>query len=149
MIPLLFLNVRCPLISLQSKKQGTPIFHRLLNRIIIPKISSIKTINSVIGPAVESYLENFSIFSTTNYWIFGRTLEEFKELGVDLCLYSALTLVKSLLTLEHTCTQNCILTWFLKSVFQTLGPNTLAIINCSLFAGILHSILTCHFYQRF
>ncbi len=53
----------------------------------------------------------------------------------------------SLSTLEHvvvqirstTCPSNCIPTWFLKEVFQSVGPDILTIINRSLSAGIFPS----------
>ncbi len=38
-----------------------------------------------------------------------------------------------------TCTSDCILSWFLKAVFQAVGPDILTIINCSLSTGIFPS----------
>ncbi len=38
-----------------------------------------------------------------------------------------------------TCLSDCMPTWFLKSVFQTVGPEVLATINCSLETGIFPS----------
>ncbi len=40
---------------------------------------------------------------------------------------------------SFTCPLECIPTWFLKAVFQTVGPDILAIINCSLNSGIFPS----------
>ena len=38
-----------------------------------------------------------------------------------------------------TCLLHCILSWFLKAEFQTVGPDILAIINCSLSNGTFPS----------
>ncbi len=63
----------------------------------------------------------------------------------------------SLSTLEHvvvqirstTCPSNCIPTWFLKEVFQSVGPDILTIINCSLSAGIFPSFSDMPLYILF
>ncbi len=41
----------------------------------------------------------------------------------------------NVLSKSSTCLSDCIPTWFLKAVFQKVGPDILAIINCSLSTG--------------
>ena len=116
-----------------------------------------KTINSVIAPppnqpddpSPERCEEILNYFSDKISTIRQQFCTDGRKTPDECCPTSTLTHFSeiTLSTLEHTvalsksstCSSDCIPTWFLKSVFQTVGPDILAIINSSLTSGIFPS----------